>query len=57
MTGSQNFYVDPETDEIKLEIIRDTPRELTIDDRTWLNRFCEDLHTRVSLPHCIVLTD
>jgi len=47
MTGSQNIYVDRETDEIKLEIIRDTPREMTMDDQGWLNRFCEDLHTRV----------
>jgi len=41
-------YVDPDTDEIKLEIIRDAARELTIDDKNCLNRYCEDFKTRVS---------
>ena len=49
MTGTHGIYVDPDTDEIKLEIIRDTDRELIVDDKNWLNRYCEDLKTRVHL--------
>jgi hypothetical protein len=47
MTGTRGIYVDPDTDEIKLEIIRDTDRELIVNDKNWLNRYCEDLKTRV----------
>ena len=47
MTETHGIYVDPDTDEIKLEIIRDTDRELIVDDKNWLNRYCEDLKTRV----------
>jgi len=45
MTGTHGIYVDPDTDQIKLKIIRDTDQELIVDHNNRLNSYCDDLKT------------
>ena len=45
MATTQNVYIDPETNESKFDIIRDTTGD--IQDKSWLNRYCKDTNTQV----------
>jgi len=42
---AQNIFMDPDTNESKFDIIRDTKGNIS--DKDWLNRYCEDVKTKV----------
>jgi len=45
MSATHEVSVDPETDEVTLNIIRDTTGKFK--DKNWLNRYCEDDKSKV----------
>ena len=45
MATPHNIFIDPETNESVLDIIRDTTGDIRAKD--WLNRFCRDSKTQV----------
>ena len=45
MEATQKVYIDPDTNESKFDIIRDTTGD--IQDKSWLNRYCKDVKTEV----------
>jgi hypothetical protein len=42
---AQNIFIDPDTNESKFDVIRDTKGNVL--DKDWLNRHCEDVKTKV----------